>query len=448
MQDLEPRVRPATRLAGWPLATLAVAAGVHCLLVASILRQPLDAGRDGHPRSPIAAIHYDGVRRSGPGADFFALYRAGVQASRGASVYHWQETPPVTPYAYDYRYLPILAQTTGRLAILLPPRRAWQAWVLAIEATLAGLLAVFWQAFRDPRWRTGVTCLLLLSTPYFLELHMGQFTFVATALTTMAVLWLAGEGTKGRRVTRAAVAYVAAVVTKIFPLVVVPALARHPRGRRVAGVAAALAVLAAVAGALTDEEFGVRVIRQSLIGGNLGLDAGNHGAAFLSYSIARMADPSLTPRDWVWPARLLRVAVLGVAVVAVLVSRRPPLPGGAAVLLLAHFASFLLLWEHHVSGVLVAGVLLLAAMREQHGAPGLSREMTMAAACLALLALPTPYGLLPPAPSGWQPWMFLVLPASKAVPLTALYVLAVRWVLRGARIQALRFRSSLSSGSL
>ncbi len=413
------------------MATLGVAAGVHCLLVASILRQPLDVSTSGGPYALTGPLHYDSVRRSGPGADFFSLYRAGVQARRGLSVYYWRESPPVTPYAYDYRYLPVVAQSLGRLATTLPPRRAWQAWVLTIEATLALLLVALQRVFRSPRWRTGVTCLLLLSMPYLLELHMGQFTFMATALTAMAALTVhTGRGGPWRTAL-AAGAYATAVVLKIFPIVAVIALVRDRRGRLVSGLAVTVIVLVGAAGLVTDPEFGVRVLRASVLGNAIGLDAGNHGPAYLSFVTARLVNPALPYQDWVWPARILRVTVLGLAAWAVLFGRRGDLLAGVGLVLIGHFASFLLLWEHHVSGALVAGVLLLAGMQADVRNAADTRRIAYAAACLVLLALPTPYVLMPPGPSAWTPWMFLILPSSKTLPLLALFGLGVGWMRTG-----------------
>ena len=151
----------------------------------------------------------------------------------------------------------------------------------------------------------------------------------------------------------------------------------------------------------------------------------------------------------VWRAR-----VLGGSATIILRARDLPLPIGAGTLLLAHFVSYFQVWEHHISGAIVAGLLLCLGL-ERAGSVGAHR---IALAATAALALPTPIRLAPRDPTAWN-WLERVLPPlSKAVPLlilfgTALWVAAwsgrsVRWecarrVTRAVRnsFQELRRRS-------
>ena len=57
-----------------------------------------------------------------------------------------------------------------------------------IELTLVLVTLAFRRASADAVSATWVTAILLLSTPYWLELYMGQFTMVAVGLTCLAVL--------------------------------------------------------------------------------------------------------------------------------------------------------------------------------------------------------------------------------------------------------------------
>jgi hypothetical protein len=80
------------------------------VLVVSIASQPLRVNFHLDGRSLIWGLHYDTVHRAGPGADFFALYHAGIMLEHGESPYASKEVPPVTPEFYPFRYLPIVAE--------------------------------------------------------------------------------------------------------------------------------------------------------------------------------------------------------------------------------------------------------------------------------------------------------------------------------------------------
>ena len=108
---------------------------------------------------------------------------------------------------------------------------------MSIEASLLAWLLLLYRDEASPSVRTFAVVLLLAGQPYLLELHMGQFTFVAVALTLWAVR-------RGQRASGGAALF-AAIVLKTFPLVVLPALVRT-RARRVliGGLVAATVVLA------------------------------------------------------------------------------------------------------------------------------------------------------------------------------------------------------------
>ena len=118
----------------------------------------------------------------GPGGDFFAVYHAGIQARAGKSPHDLTESPRVTPYFFRFIYSPLLAQTLGRAVTLLPPRAAYRTWVAVIESCLFSWLWIIWRSQLNPGIKTAAVMLLLVNQPYMLELHMGQFTFVAVSL--------------------------------------------------------------------------------------------------------------------------------------------------------------------------------------------------------------------------------------------------------------------------
>ena len=388
---------------------------VHILLVLQVVRQQPQAGPRQH--SFAAQLYHDVAFTRGPGADFFALYHAGVNARRGVSVFEAKEIPAVTPYYYPYRYLPFTAATLGKLAATLPPAAAWQTWLLATELVLLALVLATRRAFGGATLRLAATAILLLSAPYWLELYLGQFTFVATALTCLAVLRLGARA----EMTVPTLLLTAGSLLKVFPLVVLPALLR-PRPARVAAVVT-VAVVAGVNLPLFLSESGSvdAFWSKNFLGEPVGLDAGNHGLLYVAYLLGEMVWGGWHLPTWGAVTILWRLAILGVTTAIVLRSPAARVETASALLLIAHFVSYFQVWEHHMSGAIVAGILLCAGLERS----GARHMIPMALVGTAALALPTPFGLLGPDPSGWSLLQRLAPPLSKAIPLVLLYCVGV-----------------------
>ncbi len=197
----------------------------------------------------LNSLFNDSVHRFGPGCDFFSIYAAGVKARLGESVYTIGGHVEAVPYAYAFRYAPIVASTLGAALARLTAPQAYGCWLILCEITL--LVNVRLTLLHAPDSRTGLLAasLWLLFAPYYLELYVGQFTLLATSLVFWAALiWLKRErpGTAEEGTGRAAAAlaeclFAAAIVLKMFPLLFAPlALLR----RRWHGLAIGVVVLA------------------------------------------------------------------------------------------------------------------------------------------------------------------------------------------------------------
>ena len=419
---------------------LAAAFGAHVAVIVSIAGQPLEPSRYSTARAWIWPLHNDTVHRRGPGADFFALYEAGRSVRRGHSAYD-REPMPEAPHAYAYRYLPALASGVGAPLSRLAPKHAWWLWIALLEVLLATTIA---QIALLSRRRVAVwaSVLLLLSSPYFLELHMGQFTFASCALAVLAAIWTEFRG--GRTSAAAAIAaFASAALLKVFPLVTLPAFARTARGAAVGALAAVAVGAVALPGfALHPDDWETfrRINFSAPVGG---LDAGNYGLSYVAHLLLApeggWAEESWQRLVLVWQWGLL-FSTAGLVVMA----RHPGLLLGAATLLLAHFLSYVHVWEHHMSGALVA-VLAAALVAEREGERG---ALAVLLACGTLLALPTPFWLLDSAldprvwdPStGWPSWQRALLASSKALPLLLAFG-ACLWVLLRQGVGAPRLLS-------
>lgn len=390
------------RAGSLPLLSILVA--LHLAIVGSIAFQD---------RPIIWPLHNDTIHRSGRGADFYAVYHAGLNVRRGLDPYA-NDADGVTPYWYPFRYLPVIAIAAQPITHL-PPRAADLAWVVTLEAILALLLVTLWKRIPDPRTRVAAIGLLLINSPYFLELYMGQFTFASVTLCGLGLMLPAGQ-----------LLLCGSVLLKPFTLTTLPAMARHRRYWSHGVLVIACVILASVPWFLRHPEQ-VRTFLLLNFGGASGYHAGNYGFERLLQLLVDDAHLTLVRRYWNAWALGFELVTLAVTASLVLLSRNASVVVGAVALLLAHFLTYRHVWEHHMSGVCVLGALLLTT-------GNVSRPRTVAVLLsLVLLALPTPFGLVDVAkdPSVFDPstqWpraasYVILLP--KVIPTIILFIIAV-----------------------
>lgn len=412
-----------------PWVAFAAALALHLYVASAVVNRALSF-RAGEP-CPLPApllLFNDAVHRRGPGADFFALYHAAVALEQGAPIYGAGDDGVTPPY-YPYRYLPIFAQTVGRLVRLLDPWTAYVAWLLFLEGLLVGCVLLTWSLFRDASapLRLGLCSLWFVYTPLWLELQMGQFSFV-----TAALLYLAAALTLGASPRSALLPWIASVALKIYPAVLLPLWWR----RRWLLPAAALSLLLALASwvGFSSPSASWRSFFHLNFGGpgSVPADAGNFG---LSYLLHRAASGlSLRSAATPWLQGALVAATLGAATLLIVRRRDPPLLPSIALLVLAHQLSYKHVWEHHYVLVLPMGLLLLRHLYED-------RAMRRLILCLlALLALPSPF-IFFDRPGGdpgaaWPLLVQLLIPASKALPTLGLFGIAALPLLARAEVRA------------
>lgn len=388
---------------------------VHIVLFLSVLRIGASLHKPDAQSSWTVRVYHDVAQTAGPGADLFALYHAGVNAMRGLSVYDTNEDPAVTPYFYPYRYLPIAAQTLGRALATLTPRSAYVLWALLTELTLVLVIVAFRRSISN-RWSSAWgTAILLLSTPYWLELYIGQFTMVAAGLTCLAVL---GWATRvHRRPGAPGVLLVAAALLKVFPLVTLPAFLRTRGGGSLAAATVAIVTSSNLPLFFTDPASIDAFWSKNFLGEPVGLDAGNHSFLYVVFLAGQLLGGEWNLPLWGALTIVWRAAVLGGTAFIILRARNLNVEIGASTLLLAHFVSYFQVWEHHISAAVVAGVLLCVGLERA----GSARDAGIALAATAALALPTPFAWLPSDPSAWSSLERLLPPLAKTIPLLVLF---------------------------
>ncbi|MHB8419040.1 MAG: glycosyltransferase 87 family protein [Myxococcales bacterium] len=421
-------------------AALAVAAAVHLILVVSIARQPFDVNF-AHPeaRSLIWRVHSATIHRAGPAADFLVMYQVGRQLEAGHSPYGYSAPVAGVPYYYPFRYLPIVAETLGRALTVFRPRTGWLLWIGLLEAVLAAVAVVLARAAPSPTLRWAGPCLLLLSSPYFLELHMGQFSFLTAALFVTALLAISGQGRVREGVAWAS--YAASALLKVVPIVALPALVRDRRGRRCAAVAVILMVGLSLPLFWAHPDWWRDFAETNLNGGRMaGLDNDNHGFMKVVFLIGQDVGLAWNPARWGLAIRAAQALFLGAASLLAFLAGDAFLIGGTA-LYLGFTLSYSAVWEHHMSGILVVGLALLWGLA---GDAASSASRALAWGALVVLALPTPFFFFDrhPDPRVWDPsgpwphYALYLMPLSKAGPVLVLYGVALWALWRKVRLQA------------
>lgn len=425
-----PRHHPRTIL---NCILLAAALCAHLGIVYTIARQPLDVNNQDQPvRSIIWPLYNDTVHRRGPGADLFAVYHAGHALAQRLSPYGSVESPQRTPYFYPFRYLPIVGQSLGRFLALFSPRVAYWLWVALLEVFLGLIVIALRGRFHDWRLRCFSACLLLLSSPYFLELHLGQFTFLTLVLLSLGLL--IQEHPRGRLVgLRAkllgALAYSGALLLKFFPIVTGAALIRHRRYLLGLGLAILMLALAIPYFVTHPNDLNI-FYAKNLANQAGGMDSGNYGLVYLVYLLVHDLKAGWMIEHWMELTSWWRLGTLGLTALVVFLSREDRVILGTGALIFAHFVGYSQVWEHHMSGAIVVGLLMLMSLSTRDEQHGRSIVPALLILSLLLLALPTPFALLDQAkdPSIWDPaanWpayarYLLVLP--KVIPTVAIYL--------------------------
>lgn len=310
-------------------------------------------------RFVLSPFSYDGTYCIGPGADFYSVYHAAHNMREGLSPYTSQ-SETVTPYYYPYRYLPALAFVSQALTII-PPKIVYMLWIFVMEALLFFLIL---------RLRSFIgASFLLLSTPYFLELYMGQFTFAATALALLAVTQIQN--------IRSKIALMFSVFLKPFTVVVLPVFLFLKRGWW--SIACATLAILLSAPYFFRHPDAWDFFKTTNLSPSGGLGTGNYGTIELLFLTAFHFKWDFLLNHWVIFTQVFRITVMFAALIFVLSRRTNPFVS-ACVLLLAHFFSYAHVWEHHISAVILIGVWMLNEKNKQ-----------WVMAFLILLALPTAF---------------------------------------------------------
>lgn len=387
----------------------------------------------------------DATHRTGQGADFFAVYQAGTNVADGVSVYSTSPVRQEVPYYYPYRYHPFVALTVGLAVQTVPPFAAYGLWVIILELFLLVNLRVTWSLFENKTDAMKALSLWLVFSPMYLELYMGQFSFVMASL----VFWTLVAWSRGRELPGAGW-WTASLLVKSNSALFLPVLVRDGRWR----IAAAGAVLAVLAGLPyfasvpgSYDEFARNYSERMSVSTLLG----NQGfAALLGITTVRLAGlwtgdvhelgqrVQQMDRLMEVPVLLWTALIVGTALVVTFRSKRTTGPELYILWMLAYFLFYKHVWEHQY--VMLLPVFVLVYQRMKAGALPLPWGLFWTT--FALTALPTAFVFLDIGPVlfdpelNWGIWESLLFHLPKPVAVLALFAALVFLILRNPEVRS------------
>ncbi len=413
-----------------PLLFLIPAALVACLMLVSL------------PLGILNPLFDDAMHRTGKAADFFAVYQAGTNVVEGVSMYSTTPTRQEVPYYYPYRYHPFVALTMGLAVQVLPPFAAYGIWIILLEILLIINAFKTWSLFEDKYQAAVAVSLWLVFSPFYLELFMGQFSFVMATLMFWALCaWNDGKQKSGD------VWWTLSLVVKSNTVLFAPVLLREGRWKPVVvggAVAALIAIpyFAAIPGSY--EQFA-----QNYSGGmSMSTLLGNQGfLALIGIAILRTSGlwtdniqilgQRVPQMDQMMetPLLLWTILVVGGTLLITFRSQRVFKPELYLLWILAYFLFYKHVWEHQYVMLLPVFVLLYHRMVTT----GLPLSKTVFWSSYAVIALPTLFFFFDRSPVlfdpelSWEAWKSFAFHIPKPLAVLILFVHLGRVLLRPSK---------------
>ncbi|MEW6411052.1 MAG: glycosyltransferase 87 family protein [Candidatus Zixiibacteriota bacterium] len=393
---------------------------VHLVLLYLVLSRNLDF------------LFNDASHRIGPGSDFWALYNAGKHWRLGDNIY-------MRGPGYGFRYHPIFAMTILSYLSYLAHQPAYWLWVAINEIFLVMFLVVARRMIVNTAHFLVACAVMVGFSPYYLEVYMGNASFIAAAVLLMAIYLLQRRAQLGAYIT-----YLVSILIKPVGLALLPILLLR---RRFATVFLTLVIIAGLAlpyfivhpndwydfarvnfeGFSTTPGFMVHGGNQGFYGLMVMISAfANHVPTRELYNLTQFSDFSRI---------LIRVIPYFFIAVSGLATYRLRRTDNLYILVFLWSATYLLgykdVWEHSYA-FLVLGLLMLYLSRAFD--PRLLLILSGAIALPTLFAFyDIPMRSLGISDPGWY-WDFktsLLHHATKPVFLLALYLLSLRKAFTG-----------------
>ena len=299
------------------------------------------------------------------GWDFYAMYQAGHNVLTGISAYESDPAKiemiiPGGTYT-PFRYLPLSAYTLGVALNLVPPRWAYRLWVAFIELVLLACAVLTWHLVDNRDRRARLTAMWLCYTPYYLEIYMGQFSFVQGTLIYV-MLVLAARPRLGWGFDSA---WVSSVLWKQNTALFLPLMVRLKRWRALLGLATLILLTSVPYFVLYRGS--LDAFMRNLVSERPWFQLGNLGFRQFVFDVMWSLDDVLRlglPESAYLAAQWAVVATLGtLALALVLLDRRPGIVQHLSLWVTAYFMVYHHVWEHHY--VMLLPVLVALMMHHE-----------------------------------------------------------------------------------
>lgn len=355
-----------------------------------------------------------------PGGDFFQIYRSGLDWRRGFSIYEnydekidprlIQRLNQRTPFHPPNRYLPIITILAGLPLSFLKPYHALLAWSLLHELVI---LACLWLSRRwaVTRIQFGwLTLMWLAFLPYYLELYMGQTTFLV-----MASIFFLAYGVHQDREWIVTLAWTISLIVKPLTLLFIPFLWKTSFRRTI--LMGLLVLILTNAPYFLSSTADWQLFRDWAFGQELVTSPGNDCFQNWLFHI------TFKPQAARWTGLILIL----ISTAATMLIRHSDWSVNLALWITTYLLGYAHVWEHHYVLIIPAIAILL-----------LNQRSRTAKITFLILALPSPFILFA---KNWN-WLRTILYLSaKVLPvlLLHLYLLAIH-LCRGSETLTARNR--------
>ncbi len=366
-----------------------------------------------------------------PGGDFYQIWRAGRDLRYNLSLFQnynerdskraIEELNAVDPFHPPNRYLPAMIYLFGLPLSYLGPYHAYIVWTVFHELVLALCLIIVWKIASKTSVRLTVAGMWLMFAPYYLEMYMGQTSFLIAAC-----IMLTAYGIMKNRNRLLTGAWTLSLLVKPLTLLFVPLFVRLKKWKTILTGITVSALLAVPYFLARPDDF--RLFVSWAFGQELVTNIGN------------LCFQNLL-NHFFFSDAVLRVAVALImlsALAATFYPRKIDLIDNLCLWITAYFITYAHVWEHHLVVALpLFGLLYWKACEgidvnsgdatdradnEQpeaklRKAPSVPRSVVML--CWALAAAPSVYYLY----TGTGSWIREIIYLSqKSVPIIILYL--------------------------
>lgn len=327
------------------------------------------------PDSTLSKWFFDSNVNKKTGCDFYALYLATRNFNHHKSIYEGDPDHKVVPCHYSYRYLPV-GVAVGMPFVSLSPKKAYGFWVIFLELLLILDILILLNIAPGPKIFGLGAFGFLAASPLYLELYMGQYSFLQATLMFAAMASLQSKKEMGFNVL-----WGASLCWKLNTWIAAPALLRQKKWGALAGSLAIIAVTT-VPYIIKHPEAGGAILGNFMPDPNTGMTRGNHGLLMLVTLLLDSVDIKTL-------LVAVPAAVIGLSLLITIAAKKADLTDLICLWMCAYFLAYKHVWEHHY--VMLVPVLVILAVRHKSAfllLPGL------------LLVLPTVYPLAVSA--GWS----------------------------------------------